>query len=387
MEMRGYSDKKSLDIVAALPGTKPTFEQTYGGERNEVGNDLVVLDDGILVVGYTDSFGEGQKDAYVIKVDKFGNKIFSNAFGGRSNDEIKSVVTTRNGFMLAGATSSFGNRTQSLYMAKITQNGGLLWQKGYYSDKDDYYTANDIVKISDTNFLLAGTEDHVKFFNAEVNMYLNAIDSDGVKNGIKRYGGEDRERANSIISVSDGYLIAGSTDTWGAGGEDAYIVKIDKDGNRIWHNAFGFEYDEVANQIIETKDGGYLFVGTTDSDHKNQKNIYAVKIDKNGNKVWDGNYGTRENDEGFGVVESDDGYMLAGYTKGTKNYDSDVYLIKLNKSGAALWTKMYGGKKEERANAIAKTKDGYIITGYSTSGNGYSKDLYLLSVDNNGNIN
>jgi len=387
MEMRGYSDKKSLDIVAALPGKKLTFEQTYGGDRDEVGNDLIVLEDGILIVGYTDSFGAGQKDTYIIKVDNFGNKIFSSAYGGRSDDIANAIVAIDGGFMLAGTTGSFGNRTQSAYLSKITNKGDLVWQKGYFSDKDDYYTANDIAKISDTNFLIAGWEDHVEFFNSEVNMYVNAINTDGQKNGIKRYGGEDKERANSIISVADGYVIAGTTDTWGHGGEDAYVVKIDKDGNRIWHNAFGFKYDETANEIIATKDGGYVFVGTTDSDHDNQKNVYVVKIDKDGNKIWDGHYGTREDDEGLGIVETDDGYMIAGYTKGTKNYDSDVYLIKLNQTGAVLWTKKYGGKKTEKANAIAKVSNGFAITGYSTSKNGYSKDLYLLRVDNNGNIN
>ena len=130
-----------------------------------------------------------------------------------------------------------------------------------------------------------------------------------------------------------------------------------------------------------------MFVGTSDSDHQNQQNIYVVKIDKNGNKIWDGLYGSREDEEGLSIVETDDGYMLAGYTKGTKNYDSDAYLIKLNKTGAALWSKKYGGKKAEKLNAIAKVSNGFVATGYSTSVNGYSKDLYLLRVDNNGNIN
>ena len=386
MVIKGYSERKYLDIIAQAPNTKPTFEQTYGGKYDDVANDIIALKDGYLLVGETQSFGEGDRDTYVIRVDKLGNKVFSVAYGGRNTDIANAVVEMNDAYMVAGTTSSFGNRVQSTYLAKIAKNGNLMWQKAYYSDKDDYYSANDLVKISDNNLLLAGTEDHVKFFSSEVNMYLNAINTNGQRNGIKRYGGEDPERANSIISVSDGYVIAGETDTWGHGRLDAYVIKIDKDGNRIWHNAFGFDEDETANQIIATRDGGYIIVGTTDSDYRTQDNIYVVKINANGKREWQSYYGSREADEGFGIVESRDGYVIAGYTKGTNNYDSDVYILKIDRNGSVIWEKRYGSSKDDRANAIIKAEDGYVVAGYSTSVESYSKDVYLLKIDENGNI-
>ena len=386
MVIKGYSEKKYLDIIEQAPNTKSTFEQTYGGKYDDVANDIIALEDGYLLVGETQSFGEGNSDTYIIKVDKLGNKVFSAAHGGRNADVANAVVEMNDSFMIAGTSSSFGNRIQSMYLAKIAKNGNLMWQKAYYSDKDDYYSANDLVKISDNNVLLAGTEDHVKFFNSEVNFYLNAINTDGKRNGIKRYGGEDPERANSIISVSDGYVIAGETDTWGHGRLDAYVIKIDKDGNRVWHNAFGFDDDETANQVIATQDGGYIIVGTTDSHYGSQKNVFVVKLSADGNKEWQSFYGSREADEGFGIVESRDGYVIAGYTKGTDNYDSDVYILKIAKKGSVIWQKRYGSTKDDRANAIIKVEDGYAVAGYSTSAESYSKDVYLLKVDENGNI-
>jgi len=218
-------------------------------------------------------------------------------------------------------------------------------------------------------------------------VYLNAIDVNGVGNGVKRYGGEDPERANSIISVEGAYVIAGETDTWGHGRLDAYVLKLDKDGKKIWHNAFGFNQDETANQIIATKDGGYIIVGSTDSDYKTQKNVYVVKISADGAREWQSFYGSRENDEGFGVVEAKDGYVVAGYTKGTPNYDSDAYLLKIDKRGNVLWEKRYGSSKDDRASAILKVDGGYVVAGYSTSIESYSKDVYILKVDENGNLN
>lgn len=387
LSINGYSERKYLDIISAAPNTKKTFEKTYGGKYDDEAKSIIALKDGYLLVGETQSFGEGNSDAYIIKVDKLGNKVYSAAYGGRNADVANAVVEMDDGFMLAGTTGSFGNRVQSLYMLKITKDGNMAWQKGFYSDKDDYYAGNDLVKISDNNVLVAGTEDHVSFFSSEVNIYLNAIDTQGKRNGIKRYGGEDPERANSIISVADGYVIAGESDTWGHGRLDAYVIKIDKDGNRIWHNAFGFDDDETANQIIATRDGGYIIVGSTDSDYKTQKNVYVVKMSADGTREWQSFYGTRENDEGFGIVEAENGYVIAGYTKGTENYDSNVYLLKIDNGGGLIWQRTYGSSKDDRASAIIKVDDGFVISGYSTSIESHSKDVYLLKVDKNGNIN
>lgn len=385
--IEGYSDQKSLDLISSIPNTNKFYEATYGGDYDDIGNDIISLNDGFLIVGKTRSFGDGSSNTYIIKTDKLGNKIFSAAYGGRNSDVANSVVEVSDGFMIAGVTDSFGNRAQSMYLSKISKQGDLLWQKAYYSDHDDYYSAQDMIRISDTNLLIAGTEEHVAFFSSEINMYINAINTDGKRNGIKRYGGEDPERANSIIGVSDGYVIAGLTDTWGHGREDAYVIKVDKDGNRIWHNAFGFKQDETANQIIATDDGGYILVGTSDSDYRNQKNIYVVKLDSKGNREWQSLYGSREVDEGMGIAKAADGYVIAGYTKGTKNYDSDVYLLKIDKKGNIVWEKKYGSRKDDKANAIIKVEGGFAITGYSTSVENYSKEVYLLRVDENGNIN
>lgn len=387
LKVNGYVDEKSLDKIVTRPNFKKTFEKNYGGRYDDVGNTILALKDGFLMAGYTESFGKGGKDVYLMKVDRFGNKLWSSVYGGPRTDVANAIVSVRGGFMIAGTTSSFGNRAQSVYLAKINNDGKLTWQNGYYSDEDDYYTGNDLVKISDDNVMVAGSEDHVSFFNSEIDLYINAVYADGKRNGIKRYGGEDMDKANSVISVKDGYIFAGVTDTWGHGSKDAYVVKIDKQGKQVWHNAFGFKKDEVANQIIATKDGGYVIVGTTQSDIYNLKDVYVVKMDKAGTKEWQGHYGSQANEEGFGVVETSDGYVITGYTEDSRNYDSNVYLLKLDKSGSVYWSKKYGGDKDDEGRAIVKVKDGFVVTGYTTSDETSSKDLYILKVDKNGNIN
>jgi len=384
VRLQGWADKASLDAINARPNKNPNFEKVYGGRYAEEGHALIVLDDGYLLVGSSESFGAGQRDAYVVKVDKFGNKLWSETYGGGADDVLESVIPMAGGFMLAGSTWSMGADGQSLYVVRISNTGQLKWEHGYYSKKRDRYLGKSIVKVNDKNIMVAGSEEHIKFFNSSVSCYLTAVDIDGEQRWVERYGGKNPDRANSIIKVKDGYVFAGATESWGEGGRDMYVVKVDAGGNRLWHNAFGGDFDEEAKQVITTKDGGYLLVGTTNSDHGKLKDVYVVKIDAQGQRQWQRHYGGRSNEEGFGVVEDEKGYTVVGYTKSTKDLSSDVYLIKIDHKGATLWSRTYGGPANDEGHAIVSVEDGYVITGYKENGSGRGKDMYLIKVDKNG---
>ncbi len=263
----------------------------------------------------------------------------------------------------------------------------MKWQKGIYNDKDDYYTGASVAPVSDTSFLVAGTEDHVQFFGSEVNGIIVGVKTNAKTYAMRYYGGEDDEKFNSIIATKDGYIMAGSTDTWGHGRHDAYVVKIDKSGNRQFARAFGYKYDENAKQIIPSNDGGYILIGTTDSDYDMRRDLFVVKMDAKGKRLWQYHYGTREEDEGFSITQAHGGgYILAGYTKDTKGYDKDLYLMKIDEDGNAMWERRYGGSKDDAAYKIKKIKDGYVVVGYKESAQTYSKDIFVLKLDKNARL-
>ena len=385
----GFSDKKTLLKLQSKPKTKDNFEATFGGRYNDVGTDVIVeKDGGFTVYGYTESFGNGQKDVYAIRTDKFGNKVASYAYGGGETDKAYAALRMKDGTtIVVGDTTSFGNRAQSIYVAKIAKNGKMMWQKGIYYDKDDYYGGKSVAYAGNGNIIIAGYEDHVKFFGSEVNGLLTAVHSNGRVYARRYYGGEDDEKFNSIISTKDGYVLAGYSDTWGHGRKDAYVVKINKSGKPIFQRVFGWKYDETASQIIEANDGGYIVVGTTDSDSDRRRDIFVVKMNAQGKRLWQYHYGSREEDEGMSITRAHGGgYVIAGYTKHTKNYDKDIYLLKIAENGEALWERHYGGSRDDVANKIKKTSDGYVIVGYRYSTQTFSKDVYLLKVDKNGNL-
>ena len=385
----GFSDKKTLLKLQTKPKTKENFEATFGGRYSDVATDVIVeKDGGFSVYGYTESFGHGQKDVYVVRTDMYGNKIASYAYGGSETDKAYAALRLKDGTtVVVGDTTSFGNRAQSIYVAKIAKSGKMLWQKGIYNDKDDYYGGRSVADAGKGNVIVAGYEDHVKFFGSELNGMVTAVHPNGRAYAIRYYGGEDDEKLRSVISTKDGYVLAGYSDSWGHGRKDAYVVKIDKSGNRIFGRVFGYKYDEVANQIIEANDGGYILVGTTDSDSDRRKDIFVVKMDSKGKRLWQYRYGTREEDEGISITQAHGGgYVVAGYTKDSRDYDRDVYLVKISENGDALWERRYGGSRDDSANRIKKTKDGYVVVGYRYSTQTFSKDVYLIKVDKNGKL-
>ena len=384
---KGYVDKISLVVKKVVTKKCMTYETSYGGKRDDIGRSIIALKDGALIVGHTESFGAKGDDAYVIKVDTFGNKVFDMVFGGKQDDVLKDAVAIKDGFIVTGTSRSFGKSgKESMYIARLSHSGKLKWKHGYSWDDDYYYRGNSIIKTSEKNFIIAGNKEHKRTFSAPSDAFLNYIDNNGITKTTKAYGGDDKESINSIISTKNGFVFAGFTDTWGAGGEDMYVIKTNKSGDTLWHSAFGFKEDEVAHQIIATRDGGFILVGTTESFVDFQKDIFVVKINYKGKKEWIKHYGTQEDEEGFGIVEVNDGYLIAGYTEYTTNYKSNVELLKIDRDGNVMFTRQYGGERDDKAFAIAKLSDGFLITGYTSSPETYSKDVYILRVDRDGNI-
>lgn len=385
-DITGWSTKQSLNKLQTSQSN--TFEKRFGGRYSDIGKSLIVLDDGYLIGASTQSFGHGQYDAYLIKTDIYGNSQWATTIGGRGDDILEDVIEIESGdFIFSGSTTSFGNRMPSLFVGRVNSDGMQEWHRGLYLDDDNRYSGHSLALVNESNVMIAGYEDQVKMFNSHVNFHLNAVNIDGSHRWSQFFGGNKSDSATSLLRLNDGYIVAGNTNSWGEGLQDIYVVRLNEDGKRIWHRTFGFDYNEEVNQIIATKDGGFIIVGTTESFHDAAKEIFVVKIDAKGKKQWNGRYGHEDDEEGFGIVEMESGYIIVGYTKSTRNYDSQVYVLKLNKKGRVLWERTYGGVNSDEGYSIVKTKDGGIlITGVSKGGPQRGEDIYLLKLDQNGNL-
>ena len=193
----------------------------------------------------------------------------------------------------------------------------------------------------------------------------------------KTFGGADYDLAWSIVQTSDGgYALAGVTGSYGAGGGDFWIVKTDSSGNEEWSKTFGGERDDWARSVIQTSDGGYALAGGTDSYGAGGEDFWIVKTDSSGNEEWSKTFGGENDDWAYSVVQtSDGGYVLAGSTMSYGAGGEDFWLVKTDSSGNEEWSKTFGGVNRDWARSVIQTSDG----GYALAGG------WLLKTDSSGN--
>jgi hypothetical protein len=205
----------------------------------------------------------------------------------------------------------------------------------------------------------------------------------------KTYGGTGYEGAYSVQRTSDGgYIVAGYTESFGAGSADIFLIKTDANWNISWAKTYGGTYWDVARSVQQTSDGGYIVAGWTRSFGAGYYDIFLIKTDANGNIIWAKAYGGTNNDTAYSVQQtSDGGYIVAGRTGSFGAGGLDIFLIKTDANGNIQWAKTYGGTDWDEAFSVQQTSDGgYIVAGTTWSFGAGWFDIFLIKTDANGNI-
>ena len=197
----------------------------------------------------------------------------------------------------------------------------------------------------------------------------------------KTYGGTSIDQAQSVQQTTDGgYIIAGYTLSFGAGTHDFWLIKTDKNGDELWNRTYGgIEWDQ-AWSVQQTSDGGYIVAGSTSS-YGTGGDSWLIKTDENGNELWNRTYGGTSADKAQSVQQTvDGGYIIAGFAASYCAVSYDFWLIKTNDSGDELWNKTFGGPEYDHAYSVQQTSDGgYIMAGQSDG------DFWLIKTDRDGN--
>jgi predicted secreted protein len=355
------------------------WSKTYGGTGDDTarGETVQTSDGGYAILGETKSFGAGGSDFWLFKTDADGVMQWNKTYGG-ALDEVSGDMyqTTDGGYALAGATYSFGAGGEDFWLVKTGADGVAYWAKTYGGTSDEH--AYVVVQTSDGGYALAGYTDSFGAGNRD--FYLVKTDADGNMEWSKTYGGTDMDFAYTMIRTSDGgYALAGYTDSFGAGGNDTWLVKTDASGNMQWNKTYGGTGNDGAIDIIESSAGGYVLTGYTGS-FGGVFLVYLVKTDTSGNIQLEAAYGATFLEVGIHVIQTvDGGYAMAGY-----NYANgqDFILIKTDADGTLEWETTYGGTGFETAYALLQASDGgYVLTGSTSSYGAGSNDIWLLKTD------
>ncbi len=205
----------------------------------------------------------------------------------------------------------------------------------------------------------------------------------------RTFGGSSMDGGTSVCETGDGgLLVTGYTFSSGNGSADIYAIKTDSDGNELWSKSFGGEKRDYGHAGCSTSDGSYLIVGYTTSFGAGKSDVYAVKIDADGDEIWSKTYGGTGTDKGRAVIETSSGdYVICGYTETVGPADYDVYLIWIDAQGTELRTRTYGGDDSEFGMSVMETSDGGLIVGGITGTFGAgNRDAYLIKTDAQGNV-
>ncbi|MCH8903481.1 MAG: hypothetical protein IIA45_06170, partial [Bacteroidetes bacterium] len=176
----------------------------------------------------------------------------------------------------------------------------------------------------------------------------------------KTFGGDTLDTGYSIAKThDDGFIIAGSTLSFGAGNSDIYLLKIDKNGAYQLSKTVGSGGYEFGFSVQQTYDSGYVIVGYTNSFGAGNLDVCLLKTDITGKLKWSKTYGGTGTDFGYSVEEtSDSGFIIGGYTKSFGAGNNDVYLLKTNRFGTLEWSKTYGDTGDEKAFCVKQNIDG-----------------------------
>jgi hypothetical protein len=201
-----------------------------------MGNSLIQTSDGgYAIAGSTTSFGAGEADVYLVKLDASGNLQWTKTIGGQNVDMGMSLIQTSDGgYAITGATTSFGAGKADVYVVKLDAHGNLQWTKTIGGPRGDW--GFSLIQASDGGYAITGitsSDELAAYFGpAEADVYVVKLDADGNLQWTKTIGGPEHDRGISLIQTSDGgYAIAGATQSFGAGEWDIYVVKLDKNGD------------------------------------------------------------------------------------------------------------------------------------------------------------
>lgn len=367
---------------------------------------------------------------------------WAKSYGGSGNDQIFAVRPVDGGYIMAGQTNSTDGDVRGLHgtandfwIVKINNNGDTIWTKTLGGNGAD--VASDLRITSDGGFVLVGNST----LNAVVgdvtatrplasssqDIWVIKFDADANQEWQYLYGGSGADQSYSIMPVADGYIISGLVANASAngtlegtvsnGGVDSWVLKLNTDGTHNWNKRLGAGGADHLYSIKPTLDGGYIAVGYSTYNASSGtlqetprpmsdgggNDVWVLKLDAQGNTVWQKLYGGSGSDIAYSVLPLADGtYIVSGFSAsvdGTlenieKAGGNDYWVLKLNALGDIEWQKVYGGSGSDQITSydIIAEADGYVFAGTSNSvdgqstGNSGGNDYWVIKTDLSGNL-
>ncbi len=383
--------KGSLSILFlfcfAICFAQVKFQKTYkifgesGGGLTVSSNDGLGYFFGISTIDATIT----QYDFCLVKTNLYGDTLWTKIYGGGGDNGFSKLYENTNGNLtMIGNCYGFGSGNSDIYIAKTNSFGDTLWTKAI---GNSYYNIPpNSLKLSDGNFMILALTDSIGVGLNDCG--LIKIDSSGNILWNKFYdGGAGGGSLIGIVQLSDGgFILSGSTSSYGAGNYDTYVIRTDSLGNIVWAKTYGGPLDESGTSIAKCIDGVVIASGTNDFG-QGGADIYVVKLDFNGNIMWAKTYGTTIDEAATRIKQTSDNGFVIGGLYGVITGDRGEMIMKIDSLGNFQWAKSYGSStcNDDLSNVNLTNDGGFIISGSSCSFGGFIYNAYIIKTDSLGN--
>jgi hypothetical protein len=366
-----------------------TWSYTYGGGNYDSSFSVVECSGGGFAMAGGFYNMATTDDVWLIRTDANGIHQWNKTFGDTGIDQGTSIVEcSGGGFAIAGYTNSFGEGNYDVWLIRTDPTGNHLWNVtfgGSNSDGGSGDAGPKLVECSDGGFAIVATTES---FGAGLHdVWLIRTDASGTHQWNETYGGTSADWGAALIEYSTGgFVIAGYTQSYGAGNYDGWILRTDASGTHQWNFTWGDVNENACEDLVECSDGGLAATGYTMLFGGGGYNVALVRSDSSGNILWTRTYGTPETDKGYSVIEcSGGGFAIAGHTyTGATSFDG--LLIRTYSNGTEYWTQTYDGTASymDMVWQIIQCASGsdLILTGYQGFGGG-NNDAWLLRTQDN----
>lgn len=352
-----------------------------------------------------DSNGDG--DFWIVKLDSVGELEWQNTIGGSLVENLYTADETMDkGHILGGRSYSSisGDKTEDskgksdYWVVKLDSNGVIDWQKTIGGSSWD--ELKSIHQTYDGGYICGGISssgvsgDKTESLKGVYDYWILKLDPIGNIEWQKTIGGNDFDQLTSIKQTFDkGYVVGGYSPSDASydktesslGNDDYWILKLDSVGSIEWQNTIGGNSWDELNEVIQSSDGGYLLAGTSYSNATGDKtedtfgnaDYWVIKLDLNGQILWQNTIGGGSTDQLYSIQETNNGEILIGGTSysnmsGEKTEDNhgsnDYWILMLNSIGEVQWQKTIGGAYSDHLYTVVESNDGgYVLAGYSDS--------------------
>ena len=311
----GYTDAgdaRGIDVLLVRLDVKGevVWTQTYGDVGDDYGSDLVEMDDGgFFIIGYTNSTPGGDEDALVIRIDETGSFRWRRRFGREQAERAWGLEPTPDGGLaIAAQTRSAGAGDWDAYLLRLTAGGDPMWSLIVGEAGPERIV--DAALAEDGGFVFVGTIATEP--DAPRDLYFIRLDSFGKGVWERAYGGPEDDVAHGVVAVGDGgFLVTGYGRSFGAGGNDVYLVYLADDGVIEWRNEIGGPGDDRAMMSIQRPEGGFMTIGSTDAG--GELDVLLLETNTSGERVSDRTLEFPGPDRGVMIRSTrNGGYIMTG---------------------------------------------------------------------------